>query len=147
MHALAEKMLRFRRNHAVVFRDQKPGGLLFPSRAPHRLAQTFQGDWLLIRCHQDSFFFGGIWCNRIPEGSGCQPEKAIFVWLQGRRLGMCGLAPEYLANGLALVGNNRRNIDQGVYLWIVCGSGRDNGPAVRVADQDDTASLPAQYSF
>jgi hypothetical protein len=60
---------------------------------------------------------------------------------------MCAFALEDLTNCLALVGNNRGDINQGVYVWMICSSGCYDGPAVRMADKNDSATLPAQYSF
>jgi hypothetical protein len=48
-HSLSHELLRLRIDHAVFFRDQKPGWLSFPSRRRRGLLNALERNWSLHR--------------------------------------------------------------------------------------------------
>src|SRR5215472_6432664 len=65
--AMRHESLRLGSDHAVVFRHQIPGRLLFPCRLGHSLLYALNRNRLLRRRHQQSIVCGTLLSDRIGE--------------------------------------------------------------------------------
>ena len=98
------------------------------------------GDGSLDRGEQGMFFGGGVVCEGIGKGVVRQPDPAAVVGPEFGRLRVWGIAVENVGDGLALVGGEGRDVDQGLNAWVA--GGADYAAGVRVAGQDDGSFGP-----
>ena len=82
-----------------------------------------------------AFFGGGVVGEGRAKGVGGQPDPSLVVGLQFWCLRMRGIAVEDVGDGLALVGGQGGDVDQGLQAGVV--GGADDAAGIGVTGQDD----------
>ena len=145
LHAVGHEPLGLGVDHAVFFRDEEPGGDVFPSGFRYRFLDAPDGDGSLDRGEQGMFFGGGVLGEGLRKGVVRQPDPAAVVGLEFGRLRVRGIAVENVGDGFVFVGGQRGDVDQCANTWV---AGRaDDAARVCMASQNYWAFGPIDNSL
>src|SRR5580658_5233237 len=111
-HTIGHEMLRLRIDHAILFGNQEPRRLCFPRRRWGWFLNALNRDWPLHSSCNDCLFGRSFVGNRALKATVRDPNKAMGIGSQLGRFRGLWVAIEDLSYGLALIGRERRDINQ-----------------------------------
>ena len=132
-HPLRHVALRLRRNHAILFRQQKPRWLRFPRRHRSLLLNAFHRDRPLHRFQNRGLVRRSLVSDCVGKTAFGHPDQPMRIRLEMRRLRMRLGAIKNIGNRLTLSGRQRRHVHQRLYPVILWAS--DHSARIGVSRQ------------
>ncbi len=124
LHAFGHELLGDRIDHPVFLGDKTPGRQVFPPRPGHGLLDAWRGDGPLDRRQHDMLFGSALLGECLGKSVGRQPNPALLVRLEFRRVRVRGIAVEDIGDRFALVGAPWTSTTVGELISDRCDSGR-----------------------
>src|SRR5580700_4613495 len=118
-HPARHVSLRFRSNHAILYRQQKPRWLGFPRGHRSLLLNALHRDRPLHGAENRCLAGGSLVSDSARKTPFGHPDEAMRIGLQLRRLGMRLGTIKNIRDSFTLRGRKSRNVDQAPYAVIL----------------------------
>jgi hypothetical protein len=122
VHAFGHELLGDRVDHPVFLGDEEPRRAVFPPGPGHGLLDAWSGDGPLDRRQHGMLFGSALLGECLAKSVDRQPDPAMIIRLEVRRIGVWGIAVEDIGDGFALVGRQGGDVDQRAHPRMLGGS-------------------------